>query len=326
MDVLVTGASGHVGGNLIRTLVEQGRTVRVLVRRDTRALEGVDVERCFGDICEPMSLTKAMTGVEVVYHLAAAITINGDPDGMVRRTNVDGTRNIVEACLEHGVRKLVHFSSIHAFNPQPTQVAIVEERPLADAARSLAYDGSKADAEREVMAGIGRGLPAVIVNPCAVLGRLDFKPSPMGRVLLKLVHRKLPALVAGGFNWVDVRDVVQGALAAEATGRIGAHYLLGGEYLTVRALADLVGEVSGVRMPRFTCPMWLARVGAPFAQTFAKVTGSEPLFTSDSLHALRNHQLVKSDLAVAELGYRPRSVREAVEDALRWFKDQGAWT
>jgi len=175
-----------------------------------------------------------------------------------------------------------------------------------------------------VLAGLDRGLDAVIVNPTAILGPNDFGPSAMGRVLLDLYHRRLPALVGGGFDWVDVRDVVSGAMAAAAKAPRGERYLLSGEHRSVRDLAALVGDITGVRPPRLVSPMWLARVGAPFATTFARVAGRQPLFTSHSLHALRNHQLVSHDKATRELGYRPRPLVETLTAAYDWFRQAGA--
>jgi dihydroflavonol-4-reductase len=175
-----------------------------------------------------------------------------------------------------------------------------------------------------VLAGIARGLDAVIVNPTAILGPYDYGPSAMGRVLLDLYHRRLPALVEGGFDWVDVRDVVAGALAAADRAPAGARYLLSGARRTVRELAGLVQQVTGVRPPRLVSPMWLARVGAPFATAVARVAKKQPLYTRHSLHALRHHQLVSHDKAARELGYAPRPLVETLTAAYDWFRESGA--
>jgi dihydroflavonol-4-reductase len=323
MKIAVTGAAGHVGGNLIRTLVEQRHSVRALVRNDRRALEGVPVERVEGDVLDPVSLERAFTGVERVYHLAARISIAPGDETLVQRINVEGVRNVVEACLKTGVKRMLHMSSIHAVAAQPLTQLIDEQRPLAEGEGLLPYDRSKAEGEREVRKGIDRGLDAVIVNPTAILGPWDFRPSPMGEVLLDLYHKRLPALVEGGFDWVDVRDVVQGAINAADRAPRGEKYMLSGQRRTVRELAQLAEEVTRKRPPRFTSPMWLARAAAPFATVYAKAAGKRPLFTSASLHALRNHQHVSHAKATRELDYRPRPLRETLESAYDWFRSAG---
>jgi dihydroflavonol-4-reductase len=324
MKIAVTGATGHVGANLVRTLVDGGHTVRALVHDgNKKGLEGVAVEFADGDLLDPASLVRAFDGVELVYHLAARISIVPGDDDVVHAVNADGTRNVVAACLTAGVRRLVHFSSIHALSPHPRAAAIDETRALTSGPVPP-YDRSKAAAERFVLDGLDRGLDAIIINPTAILGPHDYGPSAMGRVLLDLYHRRLPALVDGGFDWVDVRDIVSGAIAAADKAPRGERYLLSGEHRSICDLAAMITEITGVRPPRLVSPMWLARVGAPFATTFARVAGREPLYTRHSLHALRNHQLVSHAKATRELGYQPRPLVETVTAAYDWFRDTGA--
>ncbi|MBI5499901.1 MAG: NAD-dependent epimerase/dehydratase family protein [Deltaproteobacteria bacterium] len=322
--VLVTGAAGHVGGNLVRALLAQGRKVRALVHNDTRALEGLDVERVKGDVLDPATLRPAMEGVEVVYHLAAIITIEGDPDGRVRRTNVEGPHNVVAACLDAKVKRLIHFSSIHAFEQIPLLEQLDEGRPLEQSGRAPVYDQTKAAGQREVWDGVKKGLDAVIVHPTSVIGPFDFKPSRLGQVLLDLYFRRLPSLVGGGFDWVDVRDVVAAAMAAETRGRTGTNYLLGGKWRTVKELAHVAASVTGVRPPRFTSPLWLAKVGVPFALGWAKLTRTRPLYTFESLHALQySNRRISSERAQTDLGYSARPLEETIADSYAWFREAG---
>lgn len=323
MTVVVTGASGHIGGNLVRELVSAGRKVRVTVRRDTRAIEGLEVERTNADVMDPASLRAAFKGAEAVYHLAAAISIYGDADPTLLPINVDGTRNVVRACLDAGVGRLVHFSSIHALSYQPRETPIDETRPLATDAGCLLYDRTKALGEREVLAGVDQGLDAVVVNPTAVLGPFDFKPSHQGELLVEIARRNMPALVHGGFDWVDVRDVVQGALSAEQKGRTGERYLLGGRWATLAELGRLVEAATGVKPPRFVAPMWLARIGAPFVSAYSHFRGRRPLYTSTSIRILRCHRLVSHEKAEKELGYRARPLSETIQAAMEWYKQAG---
>jgi len=317
--VVVTGASGHVGGNLVRALLDQGRRVRVVVRDDARAVEGLDVERVQADVLDPDSLKAAFDGAEVVFHLAALILITGGQKGRVNRINVEGPRNVAAACLDRKVRRLVHFSSIHAYSPTPRNVPVDETRPFVGE-DAPAYDRSKALGQQEVLAAVSRGLDAVIVNPTAVIGPHDYKPSRMGAVQRMLYRRKMPSLVSGGFDWVDVRDVVAGALAAERNGRTGQNYLLSGHWASFPEFAALVGKVTGIRVPSLVVPLWLAYVGAPFVQAFAGLTGGMPLYTLEALHALKCYGEVSHEKASRELGYSPRPLEETLRDTWEWWR------
>jgi dihydroflavonol-4-reductase len=320
--VLVTGASGHVGGNLVRELLRRGRNVRVLVHRNEGGLTGLEVERFRGDVWQPDSLRPAFAGVDVLYHLAAVISIDGDR-GVVRRTNVEGVRNVMAAALESRVRRVVHMSSVHALMQEPLDAPIDESRARVALPGYPAYDRSKAEGEAQVRVAIQAGLDAVLVNPTGIIGPCDYTPSRMGRVFLDLYQGRLPALIEGGFDWVDVRDVVAGALAAEERGRTGENYLLSGHWHSIVELAAMARQVTGVRAPSFACPMWLARMGAPFVAAYARFMGQEPLFTPESLHALRANRCISREKAGRELGYAARPARETVADVYAWFLAEG---
>jgi dihydroflavonol-4-reductase len=314
LTVAVTGAAGHVGANLVRALLAKGQRTRVLVHEDQRAIKGLDVEVVKGDICDPKSLVNAFSGAKVVYHLAAHISIFKDEWPLLESVNVIGTRNVVEACLRCGVRRLVHFSTIYT-TAEETAVS-----QLNESQHYPTYDRSKAAAEREVQRGIKRGLDGIIISPTAIIGPYDYKPSHLGEALLRMANGKLPALVAGGFDWVDVRDVVEAALRAKERAPTGAKYILSGHWVSLPDLARLVAELTGVPAPSFVCPMWLAHVGAPFITAFDRLAGRRPLYTSVSLRALRSHRNIGHQRAGRELGYQPRPFRETLADTLRWFK------
>jgi dihydroflavonol-4-reductase len=321
MVVAVTGGAGHIGANLVRALLARGTRVRALIHEDRRALEGLNVDVRPGDICNKESLIAAFDGTEVVYHLAADISLLSYGWRMLEETNVYGVRNVVEACLHCGVRRLVHFSSIHAIMQEPLNMPIDESRPLADCGPP--YDRSKAAGEREVIRGIEKGLDAIIINPTAVIGINDYRPSHFGEVLLFLANRKLPILVTGGFDWVDVRDVVEGAMRAEERAPTGAKYLLSGHWVSLCDTADLVGKITGAPAPGLVSPMWLARFGAPFVTAYDRLTGRRPLYTSVSLRAMRSNRNISHQKASLELGYSPRPFEETIVDTLRWFEKEG---
>lgn len=322
MTVVVTGAAGHVGGNLVRALLAAGRPVRAVVHQDRRALAGLDVEIVSADVLDPAQLKRAFAGAEVVYHLAAIVSISGDLGGRVTATNVDGVRHAAAAALACGVRRFVHFSSIHAFDLERDDAVITEQSPRPNAGHP-AYDRAKYAGEQAVREAIAAGLDAVIVNPTAVVGPHDYRPSHVGQLLVDLPHRRLPSLVAGGFDWVDVRDVVAGALAAEQRGRTGENYLLTGHYHSLVEIAAWVGEITGVAPPRLVAPIWLAWIGAPFVRVGNWVMRTRPLYTAESLRALLHADRIAGDKARRELGYQARPLRQTIEDTLKWFAQQG---
>ena len=268
-------------------------------------------------------MRRAFAGVDVVYHLAALISIAGDPDGRVRATNVDGVRNVATAALEAGVRRFVHCSSVHAFDLERPGV-ITETSARAVDPHLPAYDRSKAAGEVELRKVVDQGLDAVITNPSGVLGPNDFAPSRMGAVFLALARRRLPALVAGGFDWVDARDVATGMMAAEAKGRTGENYLLGRSptldrrpgharrAVHRRPVAARVGaDVAGPRRPH------------PAGLWWSRWRGTQPLFTPESLHALLTDPTVSSAKAARELGHEPRATEDTVRDVYAWFRETG---
>jgi len=321
--VVVTGANGHIGANLVRALLAQGRPVRALLHVNRRAIDGLEIEIAKGDVCDLESLCHAFDGAEVVYHLAARISLSMGDWPLLEAVNITGTRNVVEACLQCGVRRLVHFSSIHALMQEPLDVPVDESRPMVESRRCPSYDRSKAAGEKEVRKGIERGLDAVIINPTGVIGPYDFEPSYFGEALVAIACRKLPALVAGGFDWVDARDVVMGAMQAEECAPTGAKYLLSGHWVSVADLAALVEELIGAPAPRLVCPLCLAHVGAPFTVAFARLTGGRPFYTDDSLRALKSNRNISHEKAARDLGYNPRPFRETIVDTLRWFQENG---
>jgi dihydroflavonol-4-reductase len=322
-EVVVTGATGHVGANLVRALLARGDRVRALVRNGGRALDGLDLERVGGDIRDEAVLCEAFDGAEIVYHAAALISLVGGQGGLVHETNVEGTRLVARAARTCGVRRLVYFCSVHAFDQQPLDLPVDETRRRVRSSWAPVYDRTKAAAEAEVRRAIGEGLDAVIVHPSGIVGPNDFGPSRMGRLLLDLCHRSLPALVDGGFDFVDVRDVVDGAIAAAERGRTAESYILSGAWHSMTRVAELCGEVTGVRPPRMCSPMWLARVGAPFMDLWYLTTKNEPLFTRESLAALRANRTYLHDKAARELGYAPRPFTQTVADTYRWFAEEG---
>jgi dihydroflavonol-4-reductase len=323
MTVVITGATGHIGANLVRALLEKGRPPRCLVHVNTRPLDGLNVEYVRGDIHDVDSLCSAFQGADVVYHLAACISLSMADWPKIEAINVGGTRNVIEACLRTGVRRLVHFSSIHALVQEPLETPVDENRPLADSGKCPPYDRSKAAAEKEIRRGIGRGLDAIIINPTGVIGPYDYQPSFLGEAILSMAQNRLPAMVTGGFDWVDVRDVAEGAMRAEVLAPAGATFILSGHWVSMCDIAAMVTEITGVKNDKFVCPLWLARLGAPVIEGVSRLNGNRPLYTGVSLRALRSNRCISHEKAAHELGYEPRPFRETLADTLRWFAANG---
>jgi dihydroflavonol-4-reductase len=324
----VTGATGHVGSALVRELLARGHSVRALVRKDTRSLEGLPVESVPGDLDSEKSLRRAFEGAEVIFHAAALISLAsrgiGSGAGKLDRVNTDGTRRVLEACRACGVRRLVHVSSVEVLDPEPRDEPVDEEHPLVAEGTGDPYGASKAAAEREVRRAAADGQDTVIIYPTGVIGPYDFKPSMMGRAVIAIAKGGFPALVPGGFDWVDVRDVAW--LAAEACERAPAgcsRYVAGGAWTTLAVLAAHVCRVTGARPPLLVVPTVLAHAWAPVAAAAARVTGTPALYTSYTLRTISGERRVSHAKATRELGYTPRSLEQTVRDTVAWLTAKG---
>ena len=323
MTVLVTGAAGHLGGNLARVLLSRGHEVRALVHRDMRAIDGLDVEVVRGDVRDMSSLRAACQGIDQVYHTAGYVSIQEDDWSLLQEINVLGVRNVVRACLGSDVTRLVHVSSIHALDTDLSQGCVDESCPLVSSAGRSQYRHSKAAGEREVLEGIAQGLDAVIVRPTAILGPYDYRLSHQGQMILFLAQGKLPALVNGGFDWVDARDVAEAMIRAGATASPSSQYNLSGRWASAKEVAQMVSAICGVRAPRLTCPTSLAYLVVPLYTVLSRLIGARPLFTAIALDALNGGRTVSHERATRELGYRPRPLRKTIEDSLHWYVENG---
>lgn len=324
MKIAVTGGSGHIGVNLCQELVKQGHTIRALIHKNIKDLQGLPLETVQGELGDPASLSSLVHDADIIIHLAAVISIQGNKTGELFDINIEGTRNILEASQKASVKKFVHFSSIHALEQSPFDQVLDESRPLA-VRDKMAYSRSKALAEEIVLkAAKQEGMDATVLSPTAVIGPFDYAPSLMGRALILLAKGRLPALVPGGYDWVDVRDVACSAITAIEKGRKGERYILSGHWKTLEQISELVSKLREYHSRRVLCPLWLARLGLPFIRLYCSVYDKDPLYTRDSLYALRmSHRNISHEKAAKELDFKPRPFEETIKDTLAWFQKQG---
>jgi dihydroflavonol-4-reductase len=324
--ILVTGASGFVGSAVARKLIEAGFSVRALVRgKSPRAhLAGLDLEFFEGDLRDRKSVARAIAGMRYVFHVAADYRLWARDPSEIFASNVEGTRNLMEEAMRAGVERVIYTSSVATIAVRSDGMAADESSPLREDQGIGAYKRSKIAAERLVEAMVAeRGLAAVIVNPSTPIGPRDVRPTPTGRIIIEAAMGRIPAFIDTGLNLVHVDDVASGHLAALHHGKIGERYILGGQdVLFSQMLRDIAGLV-GRRAARVRLP-WRALIPVAFvAEAVANVTGREPFATLDGVHMAKYRMFFASTKAEQELGYRSRRYTEAIDDAVRWFREAG---
>jgi len=327
MTTLVTGASGFVGAAVLRRLVEAGHQVRALVRptSDRRNLAGVECEIATGDLDDRAALDRAVAGCDALFHVAADYRLWVTDAAAMYRSNVEGTRQLMLAAADAGVRRIVYTSSVATLGRRPDGTPADEATAAASGDMIGHYKKSKFFAEAEVRRLIEtEGLPAVIVKPSTPFGPRDVKPTPTGRVVVEAAAGRMPAYVDTGLNVVHVEDVAAGHLLAFEKGEVGESYILGGEDMTLRALLETVAALAGRRPPRLRVPHWAVLPVAYAAEALARRRGrGDPIVTVDGVRMSRKRMYFSSDKARRDLGYAPRPGAEALRDALDWFRASG---
>ena len=324
--ILITGATGHIGNVLARLLLEKGEEVRVLVRTMTEngSLADIPVNKVLGDVLDYNSLVKAFSGAETVYHLAGVIAISKKDEPFAHKVNYEGTVNVIKACKQAGVKKLIYTGSIHVFYDLYSNVTITEKSPILPDKLDEAYDKSKAMATLEVLhAPEKHGLNTTVVYPTGVIGPHDFKPSKFGQFLIDFINGKITIRPEGSFNFVDVRDIAKGIMLAKEKGRSGQGYLLAGDDITVTDIMKVASLETGTKIPRIKCPTWLAKFVSYLTPIYYFFSKAEPIITRYSIETLSQKFCIDCSKAKDELGYSPRPIRESIKDSIRWFKQKG---
>lgn len=324
MKALVTGATGFVGAAVTRKLLAGGYEVRTMLRAnsDRRNLANLDVELSVADLQDPASLVKAVRGTQILFHVAADYRLWVPDQKAMYETNVEGTRRLMRAAMDAGVERIVYTSSVATLGIPADNQPGREETPTSIDNMIGPYKRSKFMAEEVVrhMANTEQ-CPVVIVNPSTPMGPGDVKPTPSGRIILDAVNGRIPAFVNTGLNIVHVDDVADGHLLALEKGRIGEHYILGSEDMSLEALLGQVAGLVGRRPPRVRIPHQLAMAVAHASEAWSRVSGREPQVTLDAVRMARKIMYFSSDKAKRELDYTPRSGQTAIADAVAWFRD-----
>ena len=322
--VVVTGATGHVGNVLVRALLHEGYSVKGASLGNASSIEGLDVEHIEADVRDRAQMDRLICGADVVFHLAAIVGTRHPKPHLLWETNTTGAANVFAACLDAGVKRLVHFSSIHAFESSWTDAPITEETPLTHSSKAPLYSHSKAEGTRLARQYHARGLDVVVIHPTGIVGPNDFPVSELTQAIID-IHARPPAMsMGGGFNFVDVRDVVKTALAALRIGRSGESYLVGGRWASTTEVVSLTrppGSSSRVR----TIPLSVARRALPVVRLLSTLTKKPALYTESALEALSTNRFVDDVKARRELGHASRPLEETCRDLSAWITERGLW-
>ena len=322
---LITGSSGHVGSNLIRELSKQNYKIRCIdFDGDHRAYEGFNVEIIKGDITKKDSLVPIFKDVEVVFHTAALINLDRRYRDQIRLVNVSGTKNVCEAALNSGVKKLIHFSSVDAFYRFPIEEPLLEDRKLIDDPSAVPYDLSKADGQKIVIDYCEKGLDSSIIHPTSIVGPNDFKPGLPMQEMVNLANGKRKVLPNWGYNFVDVRDLCKTAISASSKGKTGQNYIVGGEYHLYSYIAELMEKQLGRTVLLGTIPNFVSYLGLPYEYIKSIFTKKPRVLTIDTLHTGKTgNKVVPSTLARSELDHNPRPLEETIHDMVSFFQKRG---
>ena len=315
---LVTGASGFLGWHVARVLLERGYRVRALVRPGSR-VDALDVECVTGDLRDAASLERAVAGCGLLFHVAADYRLWAKDPGDLYRSNVDGTRNLLQAAQRAGVERVVYTSTVGSIGIPPGGIGD-EQSPVALADMAGDYKRSKFLAERVALGFAQSGLPVVIVNPTAPVGDHDVKPTPTGQIVVDFLNGDMPAFIDTGLNVVDVRDTALGHWQACERGRDGERYILGSENLTLAQILQKLAHITGRKAPTFRLPYLVAYCAGACSTAWAGVSGHPPRVPLDAVRMAKKKMWVTHAKAERELGFSPAPADDALARAVAWFR------
>lgn len=323
MKIAVTGASGHIGSSLCPLLIKKGYSLKILVFKSKEGLPTQNTEIVKGDITKLDDVFRLLEGVDSVIHLAAKISLETDPSGEIYKINKLGSENIVRAAIQHGVKRIVYFSSIHTFNPFPLEEVLDETRDLISDQGSD-YDKSKIGGEVALEKARDAGIDTITICPTSVFGPNDYAPSLLGTAIANIYKNKIPVLIPAGYDFVDVRDVASGTILALEKGKDGEKFILGGHYLTLKELAFKIGSIGGVKTTQLVIGIGVLKLLLPYFKIEGKLKKKPPVFSKASLKILsESNRNVSSDKAIRELGYKKTPIDISIYETLKWFNEKG---
>lgn len=323
MKVAITGAGGHLGAAIVQELFKRGISIKALLRKDNFPFAGIPANIVKGDLFDKDALESLMKDCDTLIHCAAVISLNGDPGGIVHKTNVEGTESIFNAAKKTGIRRVIHISTIHTFRQLPANEELTEQREKVGE-KAVHYDRSKKEGEEIALAMNGNGLEVLVMNPTGIIGPYDFKPSRVGKTIIDLTTGRLPFIFDGGFDFCDSRDVANAVANALTLGRPGENYILSGNWHNLKELAALLAKASGKKVRAYTIPYFAGKMGLPFVHAFASLTKKEPFYTIEAMDTLiTGNKKISNAKAVKELNYTARSFEETITDTFQWFQQNG---
>ena len=325
---IVTGAFGHLGVNLVKKLLEQKEKVIAFdlhINNDLFKKEPL-LTSIKGDICNKQDLEQLFSSLKeyqmVVIHCAAIVTIASKYNQKVYDVNVLGTKNVVDLCIKYKVYRLIHISSVHAIkeNKDSSQISEVSHFDVDDVYGL--YAKTKAEAAQYVLDKAGKGLNASIIHPSGIIGPYDYNIGHTTRLIVDFLNNRLTAAVNGGYNFVDVRDVVNGIISCVDNGRPGECYILANRFVSVKELLDTLHDISGHKKIKVYLPLWFIKPLAPIAEFYYKIVKTKPLFTTYSLYTLNSNANFSHEKATKQLNFNPRPIKETLEDTCSWLKEE----
>jgi dihydroflavonol-4-reductase len=320
---LVTGATGFIGSHVVRQLLLRGDRVRILARNSSRKsnIEAFGCEIAIGDLKDATSLIRCVQGCGRVYHVAADYRLWARNPQDIYDNNVGGTRNLLSACCEAGVEKVIYTSSVGTIGMRKDGLPADENTPVKLDDMIGHYKRSKFMAEQVAVEFATSGLPVVIVNPTTPVGAGDIKPTPTGRIILEFIKGRMPAYVDTGLNLVSVEDVARGHILAEANGCVGERYILGGENWSLEEILETLAQICAKQTPRFRIPWTLALIAGYMDNFFmGSVLRREPMIPLEGVRMARHKMYISSEKARKELGFNPQPAKQALREAVDYFR------
>lgn len=325
---LITGAAGHLGSTIVKMLLEKKQKIRALVLTgDKFPFENSNIDIFYGDVRDKESLIPFFQGIDnfesICIHCAGIVSIASKYNQLVYDVNVNGTKNVMDLCLQYNIKRIVHVSSVHAIEEKKNSEVITEVSTFDKEKVEGLYAKTKAEASQYVLDMCTKGLNASIVHPSGILGPGDFGHGHLTQLVIDYLNHKLTAAVKGGYDFVDVRDVASGIINCAQSGKPGECYILSNKHFEVVEILDMLHKITGKKKIKTVLPMWFAKFTAPLSEIYYKLMKEPPLYTSYSLYTLTSNSYFSHDKATKQLDYNPRPMEETLRDTANWLSQVG---